>query len=261
MKAQSGFGLIEVMVALTIGIVLLLGLASVFASMRRTSVASQQLSLVQNQQRIALYFLHTAVAGAGYYNAMDNGTPPQQLDPIALFPATSAQPLFSGAGQSLAGVGKGTGTDSLSVRFMASATAGLQGCSANLTAGDIYTDTFSVSAGVLQCVETHAPAAQPGNASAPNTVRLIPGLVSMNIRYGVDQTGAGSVTTYLRADDVQATNFWPLPLTKGAIGGRLGVSGVKTVEVTLVFQNPLASDAGQAPTVQLMETIPYMANV
>ena len=274
-KRQRGLGLVEMMVAMTIGIVMLLGLATVFSAMRSTSISTQQLSAVQNSQNMAMFFLQTAVSGAGY-----NPTP-QTTVAITQFPsctlvgancqflptfpcpagATSPSPCtstnpsvipvsFTAAGVTLLGSGSGTtaNPDILSVRFTASGTSQpQQGCSSApsqaANANHIFTDSFgylvSNGVGYLGCVETDE------TAGTQTVVDLIAGVSSMVVLYGVDATGSGSVTQYMTGDQVTAGGFW--------------VTGVKTVQATLSFPNPV-QNTGFA-TVQIMETIPYMANI
>lgn len=229
---QRGIGLVEVMIALTIGLVLLLGVSQAFLTMRETATTAQQLSAVQNQQRMAMYFLHVAVSGAGF-----------NPDPVAksgevLYPVSG---VFTAPGQTLLGTGAGAAADTLSVRFTASAGGAQQGCSASLVAGHTYTNRFNVANGFLTCSETDNTA-----ATAATTLNLIGGLAGMNIVYGVDSTGGGSVTQYLTGAQVTAANFW---------------GNVKTAQVTLLFTNALAGQPGQPQTVSLVETIPYMANI
>jgi type IV pilus assembly protein PilW len=230
--------------------------------MRQTSIRAQQLSQVQNQQRMAMYFLHNAIVNAGYQTGVDASTPPQPADPAVVFPArtTGTAPLFPAAGQTLVGTGNGSGSDSISVRFVASSTVAQQGCTAALTAGNRYINTFSVSGGFLQCVELNE------TTGVSTTNNLISGLVSMTIWYGVDSNGNGSVTNYFTATasagtSVTSGGFWPVAIFDNPANGFYGVQGVKTARVTLVFTNPLATDPGQPATVSLTETIPYMANI
>lgn len=237
---QRGVGLIEMMIALTIGLVLLIGVAQYFIGMRQTAQSAQKMSAIQNQQRMAMYFLHTAVSGAGYFTA----------DPNNIILATTSFPIlspFTLAGQTLIGSTAGTNLDSLTVRFGASALVGgaAQGCSASLTAGSVYTDVFSVSNGYLTCVETNNTAGTPAT-----TVNLIgdatTGVSGMQLMYGVDSQSSGSVQQYLTAAQVTTGTLW---------------ANVKTVEITLTFVNPLAGQPGQPATVTLRETVPYMNNI
>lgn len=228
MRTQRGIGLVEMMVAITIGMLLVLGLGTVFVSVKQTSNLRQLLSVFQNNERMASMFLNTSIRNAGFY--------PNPLLPNPFLVSGS----FTTAGQSIFGAGTGTaGTDTISVRFVAatSATAS-QGCSAQLVPGDLYTDVFSISGGYLTCTETDNTA-----ASAPVTINLVAGLTGMNVVYGVDTTSSGSVTEYLPGDSVGSANW---------------ISNVRTAQITLLFNNPLAGQPGQAATVSLTQTIPYM---
>ncbi len=235
MRTQRGLGLVEVMIALTIGLVLLLGVTGVFTTMRRTSLSMQQLSGVQNQQRMAMYFLHAAISGAG------NNPDPMNNSSATLYPITVA-PAFTSATQALTGTGDGSsGADQLSVRFTAATGGAEQGCSAAPTAGDVYTDTFSVAGGYLVCTETDNTA-----ATAASTINLIPGVSAINVLYGVDTSNSGSATQYKSAAQVTTAGLW---------------NSVKTAQVTLLFTNALAGQPGQPATVSLTETILFMANI
>lgn len=237
---QRGIGLIEVMIALTIGLVLLIGVAQYFVSMRSTATSAQQMSAVQNQQRMAMYFMHVAIAGAGYNRDPFNNTATTQFPSSATFPT---------AGQTLIGSGTNAGTYPaavLTVRFTAATGGAEQGCSTNLIQDNVYTDEFSVANGYLVCKETNDTV--PG--SAPNTVKLIGDptnkVLGMKVMYGVDAQNTLAVQQYLTAAEVTAGNFW---------------GNVMTVEVTLVFTNPLAGQAGQPAVVSLKKTTPYMVNI
>ena len=241
MRKQRGISLVEIMVAITLGLLLMLGLGTVFVSVSQTSKLRQNMSGVQDNERTAIAFLNNGIRGAGYF---PNPTP------ALIFSTSAAEFPASGSflpGQSIFGTGIGTGgADTLSLRFIASAggITGVQGCSANLTAGDLYTDVFSVAGGYLTCTETD------NTAGGTATVNLVPNMTGMNIVYGIDSNCFGYVTEYLPGNSVPAS-VWA---SSCAQGGQL-----KTVNVTLQFNNPLAGQPGQLlPTVTINQTIPYM---
>lgn len=225
---QQGFGIIEMMISLVIGLILLMGISGILISMTRTSDLRQKMANVQGAQRMAMVLLSNSVRYAGAFPYTASSTP------ASVFPATSA----FGEGHSIVGSGTNQGADTLSVRFIASATqTASQGCSANLVAGNRYTNVFSIANGYLQCVDTNS------TASTYTDVKLIAGLSGMNILYGVDSTGGGFVTQYLKASEVTSpTNLW---------------GSVKTVKITLIFTNPLAGEANQPATVSITQTIPH----
>jgi type IV pilus assembly protein PilW len=241
MKTQRGISLVELMVSIAIGMLLLLGLGTIFFSVNQTSQLRHGLSDLQNNERMAMMFLRTNIHNAGYYPNPVSSTAATQ------FPTDGSS--FA-AGQTLFGAGSGVGgTDILSVRFAAaSGVASSQGCSATLNPGDLYRDDFSVSGVNLTCTETDKT-----TGTAPVSVTLITGLSGMDVQYGVDPACTGSVTEYLTANLV-ASSVWT-----GVCTPPLG-SQLKTVNVTLTFMNPLALQTGQSAhqTIKITETIPYM---
>lgn len=236
MKAQRGLSLVELMVALTIGLFLLLGLATMFSVMRQTSNARNGLSTLQDNERMAMMFLGSAVQGAGSFPI---GSSPSFNTAILEFPvaaASSSSPAYL-ASQSISGLtGATPRTDILSIRFrsnpVSAAIGAIQGCSAPITANNVlYTNTFSVSGGNLVCT-------QNGTATP-----MVPGVAGMTVLYGVDPGNTGSVTAYVTASSV--TNWL----------------AVKTVNITLQFTNPLAGQPGQPATVDFSRTIAVMSAI
>lgn len=221
MKTQRGIGLLELMVAMTIGLFLLLGLSAIFVSTQQTNTLNQKLQSLQDNQRMATWLLSTGIHNAGYFPAStanyDKSLQFQSSTPFA-------------AGQVLSGA-TNAGVDTVKVRFVASQS--IQGCSTSYTAGDIYEDTFSVSGGYLVCDETDKT-----SGVANSTVKLIAGVSTMTALYGVATDGGDSVTKYLNATDVTNGSYWP---------------SVKTVTVALQFTNPLYGQTSNQPSTLSMK--------
>ena len=72
--AQSGFSLVEVMVALVIGILVLMGVITVYLSGARTSATIEALSRVQESGRFGLYFMSRNIRQAGFRSACQFNT-------------------------------------------------------------------------------------------------------------------------------------------------------------------------------------------
>ena len=64
---QSGLGLIELLIAMGIGLVLVGAMMSVLFSTRSTSLAQTGMAQLQDDQRLALMMLTNVVQGAGYF--------------------------------------------------------------------------------------------------------------------------------------------------------------------------------------------------
>ncbi len=229
-RVQHGFGVVEMLISLVIGLVLLLGVSTILISMKRTADLRMRMAEVQGGQRMALTFIGNGVRYAGSFPYTTATTP------AILFPAASG----FGVGQSILGNGDNADADTVSVRFVASTSStASQGCSANLVQGHTYLNVFSLDSGYLICEQTDTTA---GGAAV--TVKLIEGPIGMNVLYGVDSDGGGFVSQYLHAGEVATANLW---------------NSVKAVRLTLTFANPLAKEKGQEnkPTVSVTQTIPH----
>lgn len=203
---HSGFSLIEMMIALTIGLFLLFGLQAIFSSTLQTFTVQRGLAQLQNNQIMAMNNIGNVVQSAGYVPVSSPLT--TTLLGAQTLSASTASPLAASfaAGQALFG-GSLYGSDSIVIRSQS--TMNCMGA----TSSSLVASTFTVNNGNLQCSINP----DPSNLS-PQT--LISGLQSMFFLYGVDPAGTGSATQYVTASNVTA---W---------------SNVKSVKVTLNFTNP-----------------------
>ena len=186
---------------------------------------------------MAMTFMQSSIQGAGFYpSTVASGV--VTTNAVSAFPATGS---FTTSGQALVGADGAANTDTLSVRFIADPTntSAFQGCSAAPVANTLYTDVFSIDT-----VNQNLICTENGTQYT-----LIVGVSGVNILYGVDAPSgsSGSVTQYLTATNVTASlGYW---------------NYVKTVQLTLLFTNPLAGQPGQPATISLSQTIPYMASL
>src|SRR5258705_13046112 len=67
MHLQSGFGLVELLIAIAIALFLLLGVSVAFINMKTAFTSQDQLAQLQDSERLALTVLTTTVQSAGYY--------------------------------------------------------------------------------------------------------------------------------------------------------------------------------------------------
>jgi type IV pilus assembly protein PilW len=201
------------MVALSIGLLVTIGILTLLGAMRRTSTTQTGLSTLQENERIAMSLITDMVQTAGYYpNPVTNS-------PTTLFTAVSPY----AAGQFISGLD--ATSDTLYVRYATNGTDYVIDCMGNTySAGAQFTlaSTLSVVNGYLQCTLN--------NGTTATTVQLVSGISSMQIWYGVQSKPGStnnSVDAYVTAANV---TDW----TK-----------VLTVKVTLNFVNPLAGQPGQ----------------
>jgi type IV pilus assembly protein PilW len=225
--AARGFTLVELMIALLIGLFLTGGLLTLVFAMRRSSTTQSGMSQLQDDQRMGMSILTNAVQSAGYY--------PNPFANTASTFFLAAAPLV--AGQSLYGTHTSTTTaaDTLVVRYTTAgtATAGVKdnviNCAGQTsTTQKTWTQTFSIDQtnNVLQCVLSDG-------VNPSTTLNLVTGVTNLQVLYGVPTlpgTPASSADSYLTADQLTAAT-WPK---------------VVSVIVTLTYVNPLKNQPGQS---------------
>ena len=218
---HAGFTLIELMIALLIGLFLIGGLLVLVQAMKRTDTVQSGLSKLQDNERLAMTLITNVVQTAGYFPDPLNNSQSSE------FPASGNFAV----GQALYGTGTGT-DDTISVRYATSGTDGVLDCSGNTQGASTLTNAFSLDVnGNLQCQLTVGTA-------ATQTITLVSGLTNVQILYGVQTnsaSGNNSIDAYLDASQVTAGSYWP---------------DVISVQIALTFQNPLyGTGSGQSTTV------------
>jgi type IV pilus assembly protein PilW len=220
---QKGLTLIEMAIAMTVGMFLVLGVATMMSGTRATLTAQTDLAQLQDSERLAMTVLTDVVQAAGYY-------------PNPKFYSSSdlviASP-FAAIGQGVYGTSTTSGPDTLYIRYETATGDGTLNCLGgqnNTGAALIYVNAFSLSAqGELQC----------NLNGAVTPVVLVSGLQNMVVWYGVN-TGTAvdptRVDRYLKA--TQVTDW-----TK-----------VCSVKVQLTFKNP----TNAAAPIQLTRIISVM---
>jgi type IV pilus assembly protein PilW len=201
---SRGFSMLELMIALTIGLFLVAGVGGILLSMRGSFKTQDGLTQMQENARFLLSVMDTMVSNAGYFPDPVNTTIVSAL-PV---PATSNPDGTSfAAGQFITGTTGGTGaSDTLDVRFQTANGDGLMNCNGGTNASggkNVFTNSFAVTAaGELTCA-----VAINGAAPGPAAI-LIDNVSTMKVLYGVDTDGDGNTDTYQTAATVQATGNW-----------------------------------------------------
>ncbi|MCB1986528.1 MAG: PilW family protein [Burkholderiales bacterium] len=180
---QSGFTLIEMMIALTLGLVIMLVIGTVFVSSSQTFRAQEDNARIQESGRFALEIIGRSIKQAGY----------------ADIPFTGFKVDFSGV--PINGVDGGTGVpDTLIVQY--DGVIGDSDCEgANVTAaGNIIQNYFNVDTAnaVLRCKgEINVTPPIPG--AAPSGIVLADNVEDLQILYGIDTAGDQSANQYVAA--------------------------------------------------------------
>lgn len=248
---QSGVSLIELMVSVAIAMFLLTGLLLMFSSTAQSFKIQSELGKLQDNERMALNMLSNVIQAAGYFANPTSQTAETVLPVDTVYG-------FATAGQSIIGTNTGSNLDSITTRYVASALVAaspaapasgsnpalpaiagsfdyLMDCNgrSNTTASDFYTvNKFSVNtSNQLTC-----------SVNGGTSLALIEGVTGMNILYGVDPDGNGSVNQYLSTTNMTAAT-WPT---------------VNSIKITLLFVNPLAFESGQPATIPFTRVISLM---
>ncbi len=209
-RPQAGVTLVELMVALTIGLFIALALGAIFMNAKSTFLAQDKLANLNDSERLGISVLTAGVQLAGYF------PDPQVRQAADALPAegTPQSTVQFKAGQAVVGLSGASGaSDTLAIRFVSASGDGLLNCQGSVNtsgANQLVTNVFSISPNnELQC-------AVNGNDPVP----LVGNVTAMSVLYGTDSGAGGNIDKYLTATEV----------TAGALWGR-----VKSVQVRLTF--------------------------
>ena len=223
-RCQRGIGLVEIMVSMVIALFLLLGIGTIFITTRSTYGDQQGLSNLQDNERLAMFMLTNVIQIGGYF--------PDPVTSTAALSLPVTAPYIV-AGQAVSGTEGGAAPDTVRVRFMTASGDGIGSCNggANTSGANVLVDNvFDISGNTLRCAVNGA-----------NPQPLVTGVSDMQVLYGVDTTGSGSATQYFTAALVPNWN------------------NVKSVRITLTFQNPLAGQAANPFT--FTKIVPVMNKI
>jgi type IV pilus assembly protein PilW len=256
---ESGYSLIELMVAMAISAFLLAGLFTIFQGTRHTSDQQTGLSELQDEERLAMTMISDIVQIAGAFTDATNNTAQSVL--------LTDGGNFTNPGQALFGATPAaTGPDTLTVRFQTASGDGVLNCNGVANASGapvVYSNTYSIAtnaAGVSQLlclVQTGIPA-----AGAAVAVPLVNNVTNMQFWYAVNTTGSTPLTpitsTGTSAGTVTNAGCPADTYIATASMGANDWSNVCAVKVVLTFVNPLYQPAGQPkPTPGQVQTVQF----
>ena len=231
-QRQRGFTLLEILVAMTVGLFLLGALLAVEQSNHDAFLNQNKLVQVQDQERMAMTLVADVIQAAGYF-------PYPLTNNINSLPATTQYGTFAG-GQSVTYDAAAAG-DSVVVRFMTTGGDGVMNCNGSTNTNPsgpatlVYVNEFSVVGGQLVC--TLNGVAYP----------LVDNINKMTVMFGITSTPASSPTnvdTYLTAAQTTAAAAW---------------DNVVSIVVTLEVNNPLyVAGQAQPATISISRTINVM---
>ena len=227
-RSQRGYTLIELSVAILIGLFLLGGLMAIVQSNRRTFTGQSQSAQLLDSERLAMSIMADVIQESGYFPDPVNNTS------SALFAAgTSYTWNYATAGQTVIGsYAAAAPGDRIVVRYATATGDGIPNCSGGSNtsgATQIYVSVFWVKLAV-------GPGTSDQLICTVNGVDypLVTGVHSLTVLYGVKTdftVDDYTVDTYMNASQMAAAN-WP---------------NVMSVKLTVFFDNPfyVAGVAGQ----------------
>jgi len=213
-KYQAGFSLVEFMIAVTIGLVVLLAVGSIYIGSQKTYRVQEDNARIQESGRYALEVIGRSIRQAGTNAEMN-------------FNKTAITPQCNVAGTCVA-IGGANGAlvapDTLTLQFYAGSEEfdptpapgswKARNCTGGLAElGDVVTNRFHLAAGNLQC--TGSVLNVVSGVVSVNTQPLVENVEDLQIIYGVDTDISGS-PGYRSADLYVAaptTAQWPNVVT------------------------------------------------
>ncbi len=201
---QQGFSMVELMVAMVLSLVLIIGIIQVFNSSKQTYRTQDDIIQIQENGRFALDILerHIRMADFPNTNIMFTGsTPYRKLKPVTPVKLVSMYPALQGGSpvrnNAITGTyGTGNNPDSIIIRYNAS-TDPCGGATTGLTTYRFFikTDPKDPTKKILSCDYN-----TPGSTTAltADDAVLIKNVVNMQIQYGIDGTTAPAPTTVTR---------------------------------------------------------------
>jgi type IV pilus assembly protein PilW len=244
---QRGFTLVELSVAVLIGLFLLGGLLTLVQDMRRTFGNQNQLGQLQDNERLAMTLITDVVQAAGYYPN------PTFYVPTSALPFNAAYPNFQ-PGQGIWGTHNAAPPgDTLWAQYLTAPNDGIINCRGGTNtsgANTVFVNEFSADAlGNLNCTfNLLAPVPLISPSGAVGTPRA-GGVTNLQVLYGVKRnlvTTNNNADTYLDASKMLFPNDW---------------ANIICVKVTLTFDNSALakSQLGQPATIRFTRVITVMS--
>ena len=166
---QDGFSLVEIMVAMTLGLVLLGGTIAIYASSKDSYRLQENIAGMQENARFAIHALRRDVEMAGFPRVLNI----QPFDP--------ARTLDGG----------GNASDQVTIQFQSSDPSNRDCLGEVVADGNLITNRYFIDANAdLRC---------QGNA---NTQTLVENVENLQALYGVDDDGDSIANRYVTATEV-----------------------------------------------------------
>ncbi|HEC17803.1 MAG TPA: prepilin-type N-terminal cleavage/methylation domain-containing protein [Gammaproteobacteria bacterium] len=188
---QQGFSLVEILVAITIGLVMMAGILQVSQANKESNRLQRNLGFVQENTRTAMDLLARDIHAAGYYENDDPANP--ITDPIPRFITATTLDDSNAANT--------TGSDMITVNYESD-----RDCLGQLTYDDtdptaVASNHFAINRWFIQNQRLMC------QGTRGNAMPLVEGVESLQILYGENTDGdPRSANRYVRAEQVANMN-------------------------------------------------------
>jgi type IV pilus assembly protein PilW len=242
---QAGAGLIELMIGLAISLVLVLGVTILFLQQSKSYSTQDEMSqLVESASVLAQVFTHDA-QHAGF------------LGPSASMTVNTFGTATIVAGTNDSGPNS---SDSVTFRYFGSVDPG-----GAVDGAVVDCQGRRPSSGSTVIVDTFYVAADPANNNEPSlycnngvaAVVLVPGVESVQVLYGEDTTGAGSITRFVPAniaDMSQVRGMLISAVLRSPTNNHLGMANTSFNHFGATYAPGGAAPAGDAGSVFVAPT-------
>lgn len=225
-RPERGVTLVELMIALVLGLVLIIAIGSIFVGSRQTYRVQEAFSQVQENGRLAHYLLNNVIRLAGYVPV-----PREHTDPTTIFDDVDYRAIrgWESAAPEMPGVASASDAfDAITVAYGGSPDGSVSDCMGNpicyrsdpsqrcRESGDdlfqIVTNTFYLddeAPSSLMCSSVRYdcnPALEECAISASQAQPLFLGVGDLQFRYGIDTNNDLAVDQWVNADAVPNWN-------------------------------------------------------
>lgn len=186
---QRGISLLEILISLTLGLLLVLGIGTVYLGSNQTYRTQEESARLQEAGRYAIELIGRNIRQAGYADI--------PISPIAV--------KTSFGGTTISGLNNGCPTATPTTDFITvqyDGIAGEQDCQANnIVAGQVVQHTFFLSGTSLRCdaVVSASPAPPAACPAAGSGSEMLRDVEDLQILYGIDTDNNQSADQYTAA--------------------------------------------------------------
>ena len=214
LKLQSGLTLIELLIAMFIGLFLLAGISTSYLSSKKSSIIQNEYSMLADNGRLALEILHRTIEHTGYTTSQDNPLENKFILSAVSSKScndTSASVLLAPTKFPNPATNDDDASDSIGVVYLGDSNISLD-CSGEPLIPSCQLPNVSspevariYNAFFVDKSDANNPKLQCAGSRNTEVITIAEGVENMQILYGVDVNGDNTVIRYVNEPD---TDDW-----------------------------------------------------